>query len=61
MMIGIDFTRKDILIIKDVLQMNRKAYEDMMDNEYDLAIIEAVTDRVSEIESLLQKINEWLG
>lgn len=61
-MINIDFSREDILIIRDSLRASNKTYQRAIDSEeFDLKTVVAMVDRMSEIDSVLAKIDEWFG
>lgn len=61
-MIDIDFSRDEILIIRDSLKASSKSYERAIDSEiFDLNTVVAMVDRVSKIDSVLTKIDEWFG
>lgn len=61
-MINIDFSREDILIIRDSLRASNKIYQRAIDSEaFDLKTVVAMVDRMSEIDSVLAKIDEWFG
>lgn len=61
-MINIDFSREDILIIRDSLRASNKTYQRAIDSEeFDLKTVVAMVDRMSKIDSVLAKIDEWFG
>jgi len=61
-MINIDFSREDILIIRDSLRASNKTYQRAIDSEeFDLKTVVAMVDRMSEIDSVLAKIDERFG
>lgn len=58
-MIDIDFSREDIQTIRDCLRTSRRIYRQAIDSEiFDIETFAAMVKRVSEIESVLAKIDE---
>lgn len=61
-MINIDFSRNDIMVIRDSLIASNETYQNAVGSRtYDLGTITAMISRMHEIESVLAKIEEWLG